>query len=111
MRSYIPLSTKLAATLALYLKIPHEQAKQMTTQQILRSVEWDHYPIRKADGGPDAAWNLMPRLKQEHRDKTAKIDVPAIAKSKRIDDRWRAFMRAVARGRKPPRAKSRWRRR
>jgi hypothetical protein len=46
--------------------------------------ERDHYPIRKVDGGKDVHWNLTWRLKAEHRYKTAKVDIPAIAKDRAI---------------------------
>jgi hypothetical protein len=92
-RSHISLKTKLASAL-LAIKafelgrwsplIPHEDAKQMTADQIISLFAFDHYPIRKADGGPDEPWNLEPRMIVPHREKTAKIDVPQMAKSKRI---------------------------
>ena len=44
--------------------------------------DFDH-GIRKAEGGSDMFYNLTPRLREEHREKTRKIDIPEIAKNKR----------------------------
>jgi hypothetical protein len=84
-RPHISLKTKLAAAICCLLKIPHEHAEAMHEEHVLSLVDWDHYPIPKAHGGPDAHFNLVPRPKLEHRLKTAKIDVPQIAKTKRIE--------------------------
>jgi hypothetical protein len=104
----IPLKTKLAAALLILDKVPHEEAQLMTVEEILREWEWDHYPIRKADGGSDHPSNIVPRHKADHREKTAKIDAPAMAKDRRIEKRWRPFMNAIATGQKPPKRMSRW---
>jgi len=82
------LELKCAAVLLALGDIPHEHAKMMTNAQIISLYQFDHYPVRKCDGGPDEAWNLVPRLIAAHRDKTAAIDVPAIAKGKRIRRKW-----------------------
>jgi hypothetical protein len=99
-RPHISLKVKLAAALLQIRKwdwsetkpyksisipvISYEEAKSMTTDGIIARFHFDHYPIRHADGGPSEPWNLVPRLIQEHRTKTAKIDIPEIAKGKRI---------------------------
>lgn len=108
------LTTKLAAAL-LQMRdaggeriIPHDDAKKLTSAQIVSLFQFDHDPIRRTDGGPDEAWNLTPRLIRAHRIKTAKIDQPAMAKDRRIDDKWSAFTRAMAEGRKLKRAVSSW---
>lgn len=84
------LKTKLAAAL-LQIKdhngrplIEWEHAKLMHAEQILMLFQWDHYPIRHEAGGPAEPWNLVPRFTPEHRIKTAKIDIPEIAKIKRV---------------------------
>lgn len=94
-KASISLSVKLAAAL-LQMKrptadgqgwervIPHEEAKTLTAKQIISRFQFDHYPIREVDGGPTEPWNLDPLLTLEHRKKTAKIDLPQIAKGKRI---------------------------
>ena len=109
-RANIPLKTKLAAALLtmkrpddngeLVLIIPHEHAKLMSDEQIISLFHFDHYPIPHAHEGPDEAWNLEPRLIAEHRTKTAKIDVPMMAKVDRIVD-------VEANGRPPSRIQSR----
>jgi hypothetical protein len=96
-RKYIPLKVKLAAALlkAAWPAIPHEQAKLMTADQICSLFQWDHWPIPVAHDGPDEPWNLEPRFIGEHRKKTAKIDVPAIAKVRRISRKHRAHEDAM----------------
>lgn len=92
-RKHIGLKTKLAAAICTFVRpdengelkkvISHEESMRMTEDQVLALYEWDHV-IPVAHGGEDTHWNLTPLLKAEHREKTAKIDVPRIAKSKRI---------------------------
>ena len=93
-RAHISLKTKLASALLTMLRpnadgklvriIPHEEAKRLTADQILARFHWDHYPIRKADGGPDAPWNLEPRPVDEHQRKTRQVDQPQLAKQRRL---------------------------
>lgn len=93
-RAHIPLKTKLAAALCHMLRadengnlvriIPHEEAKRLSEEQIISRFHFDHDPIPHAHGGPDAHWNLPPKLAAEHREKTARNDIPAIAKSRRV---------------------------
>lgn len=82
-RKAIPLKTKLASALLGLGHIPYDHAKLMTDDQIISLYHFDH-GIPYADGGPNEPWNLTPRLIPQHREKTAKIDVPRIAKGKRI---------------------------
>jgi hypothetical protein len=96
-RAHISLKTKLAATLLNMLRsertfagevwvpiIPHEEAKTLTADEIIARFHFDHYPIPHAQGGPDEPWNLTPMPTFDHKEKTAKIDVPQIAKTKRV---------------------------
>ena len=93
-RKYISLKTKLAAALCQMWKlnddgewvrmIPYTKAKHLTEDQIIKLFEWDHYPIPKAHGGLDTHWNLEPVEKAVHREKTSTIDIPQIAKTKRL---------------------------
>lgn len=64
--------------------IPLEHAKLMTADQIISLFHRDHWPIRKEAGGPDEPWNLHWKPIMVHREKTAKIDIPEIAKGKRL---------------------------
>ncbi len=85
-RSYVPLPERLAATLACLL--PQEQRddlrrRKVTAEAVLALFHFDHI-VFHAHGGAAKWWNLDPKLVAVHREKTAKIDVPAIAKGKRI---------------------------
>lgn len=93
-RAHISLKTKLAAAL-LQMKryvgdgewvniIPHEEAKTLTADQIISRFHFNHHPIPHAHGGPDEPWNLDPEPVERHREITAKIDIPRIAKAKRV---------------------------
>lgn len=92
-RAHIPLKVKLAAAL-LQMKrydgrnwtpvIGHEEAKTLTADQIVSRFHFNHHPIPHAHGGPDEAWNLDPEPVETHREITAKVDIPRIAKAKRI---------------------------
>ena len=101
------LTVKLAAALLTMRDnggmplIPWEDAKLMTASQIVSLFQFDHYPIRHVDGGPDEPWNLVPRFIKGHRVKTATVDRPEIAKTRRIDTKWKEFtarMQAKATG-------------
>ena len=99
-RTHISLKTKLAAALALIFEIPHAHQQAMTAEQVLSLAAFDHWPVCREDGlllgmsveQVDHFSNLWPRMIWEHREKTAKIDLPQMAKSKRI----RAKRAAVA---------------
>ena len=77
------------------LIIPLAQAKMMTADQIIALFHFDHYPIPHSQGGPDEPWNLDPMLATLHREKTAKVDVPQIAKTKRITREHEEFQRRM----------------
>jgi hypothetical protein len=118
-RGHISLKTKLAAALLQMrratpdgrwvLIIPHEEAKRMTADAIIALFQFDHWPILHTDGGPDEPWNLDPRLRPEHAEKTAKKDIPQIAKTKRITREHEEFQRLLLtpRAERPPK-KSKW---
>jgi len=86
----------------------YHDAKQMTAAQINSLFQFDHFPVRHIDGGPDEPWNISPTLIKAHRQKTSKVDQPGLAKGRRIERKWREFNRAMAKGHKPPRRKSKW---
>jgi len=46
----------------------------------LALFQCDHYPICADAEGPAPPWNLVPRLIRAHRRKTAKRDLPEVAK-------------------------------
>jgi len=90
------LHVKLASALLALGDIPHEHAKQMTAEQIISLYQFDHYPLRRCDGGPFEPWNLRPLLIKAHRRKSAKEDQPAIAKDKRIASKHQQHLAAMA---------------
>jgi len=75
--------------------ILHEHAKEMTPDQIISLFQFDHYPIRAEAGGPTEPWNLDPRLIPGHREKTAKRDIPEIAKIRRVSAAEEEFRRRM----------------
>ena len=50
-------------------------------------VEFDHYPIRAADGGSNELSNCVAVCKKCHRWKTSTIDAPQVAKNRRIEEK------------------------
>ena len=117
-RKNLTLKTRLAAALLqmrrpddhgkLVLVISFDEAKTMTDDEIIARFHFDHDPIPHAQGGPDEPWNLTPLPVADHRDKTAKIDVPQIAKTKRITRKQEEFrQRMLAKKQGKPRAKGR----
>ena len=57
-------------------------------------VEFDHYPVRAADGGENTLDNCVAVCRVCHRFKTRKVDAPAIAKGKRVSDRHRGIRKS-----------------
>lgn len=102
-RSHVSLRTKLAAVLRdlaverngrLERALSYEEAKALTDDQILSLFQWDH-GIHHAIGGTIQHWNLTARFIAEHRAKTAKIDIPMLAKADRISDAHQEFRRKM----------------
>lgn len=96
-RPHVSLRVKLAAALLTIVRpdengelrrvISHADAQKMTADQIISLYNFDHWPIRFADGGCSEPWNLEPRPIIEHRRKTAKKDVPEMKKARKIAKR------------------------
>lgn len=120
-RRPISLKTKLAATLRAMLVpddrdvlvpvVPFEQAKSMTDEQIIALFDFDHvHPV--ALGGDNHHSNLVPMPRELHRAKTAKTDVPRIAKSKRLtkahEETRRKMLAKAGQVEAPEKGKSRW---
>jgi hypothetical protein len=106
-RKHVPMKTKLASMIVTHLKhadkdgnlvpiVSHDDAKKLTEDQILSLAHFDHV-IHHSIGGPDTHWNLVARPILEHREKTAKVDVPQIAKTKRITAKEQAFRASLLR--------------
>lgn len=103
-RKHVSLKTKLAAVLRdmaverngrLERALTYEEAKAMTDDQVLSLFQWDH-GIHHAIGGTDEHWNLTARFIDDHRRKTAKIDIPRLAKTDRITDKEAEFQRRLS---------------
>lgn len=107
-RKHIGLKTKLAATLRELFRIPYDHAKLMSEDQVIALAHFDHVVYHAQDGGDDHH-NLTPMLIADHREKTAKIDIPQIAKTKRITKAHEQFRQRLLtpRDQRTPRT-SRW---
>ena len=70
--------------------IDRDWAKGATPEQIIAAFELDHHPVPVAFGGTNHPTNLQHTLKAEHREKTAKKDIPVIAKVKRVGKKYLA---------------------
>lgn len=118
-RKPLSLKTKLASALLQMVRyddtecafvkvISYEASKTMTADQIISRFHFDH-GIAHAHDGVDAPWNLTPMPVEDHRIKTAKIDIPRIAKGKRIQRaNEESVRRLLAKDRGEPRQVSRW---
>lgn len=95
-RGHINLKTKLAAAIgALYFT--YDERKELSEDQILSLVQWDHDPILHTPpyNGTDDHFNLVPKLIKPHREKTAKIDQPRIGKGRRLAEAQEEFRRLM----------------
>lgn len=84
LRKRITDRTLLAHFIDRVFEIPHEHQKLMHEDQVISLIERDHWPVPVAEGGANHHSNVWARLIADHREKTRKVDVPAIAKGKRI---------------------------
>lgn len=83
-RARISDRTLAAALAAQVFGIAHEHQVLMHEDQMLSLVHRDHFPIPHAEGGSNHFSNVRARLIGEHREKTRTIDIPGIAKRKRV---------------------------
>lgn len=106
------LKAMLAATLRELLKIPHDHARLMTDEQIISLVQFQHilyHSQNREEPWVDEHWNLEPMLIADHKEITAKKDIPQIAKTKRISKAHEEFRRTILTPRdERPRKQSRW---
>ena len=108
-----PLREKLAAALAVIAGVPFEDRKRMHADQIISLFHFDHDPIPHAApfNGQPVHWNCTPRLIKDHREKTAKDDVPMIARVRRVAPKHEEFRRRMlakaGQAEAPPKPKSR----
>lgn len=107
-RRHITLKTKLASALLALGHVPYLDAKQMSADQLISLYQW-HHNMRHADDGTDHFSNLEPLLITAHREQTAKIDAPAMAKDRKIGRAVAAHQtRMVAKIQGEPKPPSRW---
>jgi hypothetical protein len=106
-RDHLRYPTRLAAALREYAMtlrvekdgklvpaLTYEQAKRMTEKEIEDLFHWDHIAPHSI-GGVCQHHNLQPLLKAQHAVKTATRDIPAIAKTKRLEQAQEDFRRKV----------------
>lgn len=110
------LTEKLAAALLIIadLKgegIPFDHAKGMHPEQICSLFQWDHANFY-VNGGTTHPTNLTPRWIAEHREKTAKNDVPQIRKGDRLSKAHKEFraklLAKTGQGEAPEKRATRW---
>lgn len=95
-RKAISMAEKLDAALLALLEaqgvpIPREEQRGLQIGAVASRFDFDHWPQTVALGGTNHPSNLVPRLRAEHRAKTAKTDIPMIAKVKRNGKAYEAF--------------------
>lgn len=81
------LKAKLAAVIRQLLGIPFEHARLMTDDQMISLVQFNHilyHGQNKDEPWVDDHWNMEALTIMAHRERTAKVDVPQIAKTRRI---------------------------
>lgn len=94
MRKAVSLKSKLAAALRELAEIPMDHARQMTADQVISLFQFNHILLHRDhqhEPWVDDHWNIEPLLIKAHRERTAKIDVPQIAKTKRISQAHEEF--------------------
>ena len=75
--------------------VDREWAKTQTPEAIIALFELDHHPVPVALDGTNHPTNLQHTLKAEHRHKTHKKDVPAIARVKRVGKKHAAHVAVI----------------
>ncbi len=106
-RRAISLKTKLASALLALGHIPYDDAVLMSEDQFISLYHFDHAKLHAIDPD-DRFFNLTPMLIAEHRIKSRK-DTSIVAKTKRIESKWKAFTATMATPRaKRKKPKSRW---
>jgi hypothetical protein len=91
--------------------IPEPLRSKGSARDIVQAVEW-HHENYYAEGGDTSPQMLTPLAPEDHRERTSKIDIPRIAKNKRIAKKCsehadRMAMKAAGDSPKNPK-KSRW---
>ena len=92
-RHHISLKSKLAAALACLLpRVERDYYREHNApaDEILKLFEFDHI-VLFAHAGSDSWWNIDPKLKAQHREKSRR-DTAIVAKVKRLSARQRNLM-------------------
>lgn len=100
-RPHISLRLKLAAALSELEFVRHKafgspcltfaEMKAMSMDDYLHRFDFDHVIYHSLRPILPHFTELTPRLRADHQRKTAKVDLPAIAKSKRLTSKQEAF--------------------
>lgn len=78
------LSEKLASVLIVGLRLPPHIKVKMSAKDVLELYECHHvFPVGM--GGDNRPFNLQMMPKAEHRERTNKMDISAVAKHKRME--------------------------
>jgi hypothetical protein len=103
---------RLAAALACLLTQEERdalRARRAPAREVLALFTFDHIALH-AWGGSDRWHNLDPKRRGLALKKKDAADTSRAFKAKRIEEKWSAFTRAMARGKKPKRKDSQWHR-
>jgi hypothetical protein len=98
----LALISPKAAEAVYYMRMARISARAMLNQ-----FTPDHIHAH-ALGGSDKWWNLDMRPRGAELKAKDRADTKRVAKVKRLDHKWEPFMRAMAKGKKPPPRPSRW---
>jgi hypothetical protein len=95
-RKRISDRTKLAAALLARGDVPYDHAKLMHEDQLISLYQFDHGILHETEHEDrDKFWNIAPLLIRTHRAKT-KLDLRAIAKSRRLRKAHEQFRKSFA---------------
>jgi hypothetical protein len=96
-RAYIPYPERLAAALACLLPQEHRDdlRQRMVDSAAVLGLFHFHHITFHANRGSDFWWNLHPMLNASHRERTRTVDIPAIAKGKRLTFKHEEFRRRI----------------
>lgn len=109
-RKHIPIIEIAASALADKL---HERDRawyrhnQLPARDVIRLFTPDHIDLH-AWGGVDRWWNLDMRLRGSELKAKDRADTSRAAKVRRLDNKWRDFLRRTVAGIKPLKRESRW---
>jgi len=109
-RKHIPIVEIAASALADKLSgYENSIAKErrLSAKEIIRLFTPDHLDLH-ALGGKDKWWNLDMRRRGPDLKSKDQLDTSRVAKVRRLDDKWRDFLRRTRTGIKPLKRASQW---